>query len=282
MSVSSEAGRGAAAEAALDHLTDFVYVKDAGLRYRYANRAYARFLGQADPTGVEGRSDEDFFDAASLAPLLEAERRLLEDGTPIPAFDQKLEMPDGEIRRHAVAKFLLRDDAGIPEGILVVSRDVTAERSPPTGSESRSRRLYRELFEESVAAHFVADGLGTIRESNPAFRTLFEGRIRRTSGPLNFFALFSEAADAQSLKERLAAETTVRNHRARLHSGERPVHVLGNYRGHFNAEGVLDRITGHLLDVTQSHRLQEELTQVQKMPSQRWLFVGSLLKSPIA
>ncbi|MCY1004854.1 PAS domain-containing protein [Nannocystis pusilla] len=114
--------------AVLDHLPQRIAWKDSRLRYRGANRAFARAAGL---TGAQlaGRSDRELVlrpelcDGGDVA--RRHEREVLQSGRPQLARIEATQVAAGREQWLAVSRIPLTGGDGKPSGVIVVSEDIT-------------------------------------------------------------------------------------------------------------------------------------------------------------
>lgn len=114
--------------AVLDHLPQRIAWKDSRLRYRGANRAFARAAGL---TGAQlaGRSDRELVLRPELCDGGEVarrhEREVLQSGRPQLARIEATQVAAGREQWLAVSRIPLTGSDGKPSGVIVVSEDIT-------------------------------------------------------------------------------------------------------------------------------------------------------------
>jgi len=111
----------------LENVDTYIYLKDVHGRYLFANRSAREFFG-ATQDSVVGKSDEDFFDAQTVAQLRANDQIVLEMGTPINKDETNLCLLTGRTSTHLSVKIPLRNAAGEVYALCGISTDIT-ERS---------------------------------------------------------------------------------------------------------------------------------------------------------
>jgi PAS domain S-box-containing protein len=138
----------------MDNLPEVVYFKDAEGRYLVDNVAHRRALGVQQEAEVLGKTVFDFF------PVEQAQRYHTDDLAVQAASGtvQTLEelLVGGQKRYHASTKVPLRDPGGRFTGLVVISRDVTAERLAEQAL-AHERNLLRTLIEHLPDYIYVKD-----------------------------------------------------------------------------------------------------------------------------
>jgi PAS domain S-box-containing protein len=112
-----------------DSLTDAVFAKDPAGRYVYANAAHRRSLGIKARTEVVGKTDFDFVPEHLARALHQKEEQILRGARMAPDEEEPWISPDGQRRAiRLISRAPLRDKQGRVNGLLAMSRDITAER----------------------------------------------------------------------------------------------------------------------------------------------------------
>lgn len=125
----------------IDHLPDYIYVKDAEGRYLLDNTAHRQFLGAENPLAVIGKMPADFFTAEFAAAIYADDAAAMKQGRPMVNRETRLTDRHGQPRWHLTTKVPLRDSAQQIIGLVCISRDVTE----PKEAEERLRQANSEL-----------------------------------------------------------------------------------------------------------------------------------------
>ncbi|CAD5372980.1 putative Histidine kinase [Rubrivivax sp. A210] len=175
----------AAAEAerlrgALDHVGAYIYIKDSGGRYVYANRPQLELLDCAADE-LPGSDDARFFAPEEAARRHASDRRVLEGGAST-AEEVVQHHPDGEALTLWEIKTPIRDsvDAGRIWGLCCVLTDI--------GERLRREEEIRKLsmaIEQSPTSIVITDVEGRIEYVNAAFRRIsgFDNEDLRGQNP---------------------------------------------------------------------------------------------------
>lgn len=124
-----------------DTIPDQIYFKDRESRFIRSNACQARRFGLTDPREAVGRTDFDFFSAEHARQAYEDEQRIMATGEPLIDLLEKETWPDGRVTWVSTTKMPMRDASGRINGLLGISRDVTAHRL----AEEKLSRLNVEL-----------------------------------------------------------------------------------------------------------------------------------------
>lgn len=112
-----------------DSLTDSIFAKDVTGHYVYSNDAHRQSLGAKTRAEVIGKTDFDFV-PEHLAQTLQAKEEQIMRGARIAADEEEGWIsPDGQKRAvRLITRAPLRDQQGRVNGLLAMSRDITAEK----------------------------------------------------------------------------------------------------------------------------------------------------------
>ncbi len=127
-----------------------------------------------------------------------------------------------------------------------------------------SEERYRNLFQEGISGNFLADGRGLVVEANPAFRSLV-GIGPDDDLPL-LEAIIPDRSALAAFMETVASGRRLELEELPLRSVDgRDLVVLANAASTFDAEGRVAGLRGELIDTTERRRLEERLSQAQRM-----------------
>lgn len=113
----------------LDSVDACIYIKDAELRYTYANRKAADFLGRS-PEEVIGLTDDDLFDAETARQLRRHDLRVLRHGERVAEEEVATRAGDdaSALRTFYAVKLPLSSPAGPKTALCGISTDLTEYR----------------------------------------------------------------------------------------------------------------------------------------------------------
>jgi PAS domain S-box-containing protein len=154
-----------------------------------------------------------------------------------------------------------------PEPAERFSHDRRTSPPTPPGASSVDADRAQRFVSDSVAAYFAARPDGAIVACNPAFaRLLGAGSPDRLTGtPLSQY--FDNRQTFLDLVELVRRDRLDQHHLEMRAKDGRPVYLVGNLSGRFDASGALTEITGALHDVTAHKKLEQQLRQSLKMES---------------
>jgi PAS domain S-box-containing protein len=112
-----------------DSLTDSIFAKDVTGRYVYSNTAHGQSLGAKNRAEVIGKTDFDFVPEHLAQTLQAKEEQILRGARIAPEEEEPWISPDGQKRAvRLITRAPLRDKQGRVNGLLAMSRDITAEK----------------------------------------------------------------------------------------------------------------------------------------------------------
>ena len=130
--------------AILDGVGGYIFIKGADFRFQFANRALCDLLG-CSIEGFVGKSDEDFFDAETVAALRSKDRRVLEFGERVQSVEQRVVSHEGVARSFLSIKVPMRDKSGNIVSLLGISTDITDQKRTETALRELSNELNATL-----------------------------------------------------------------------------------------------------------------------------------------
>lgn len=137
-------------KAMVDHVPDYLFVKDTKHRYLIANRTIAADLGFADASDLCGKTDDDIQDPERAAQFRADERQILKTGEPMIDREEYMLLASGKKRWLSTSKLPLRDAAGEIVGIVGVSRDITQRKRSDVLLEGQTQVLEMIARNDSI------------------------------------------------------------------------------------------------------------------------------------
>ncbi len=112
-------------QALMDHMPDYVFVKDRESRFIAANAAQLRNLGAPKLSEVLGKTDRDFSDAELADGYIADDRQVLESGEALINIEEETVSADRSRQKLLTTKVPLRNEQGEVTGLVGIARDVT-------------------------------------------------------------------------------------------------------------------------------------------------------------
>ena len=158
--------------ALLEHAPDAIYFKDLDSRITRASRALAYRVGVADPNGLIGKTDHDFFDRQYADAARSDELAIIQTGQPILGRLEKESRPDGRVCWALTSKMPLRSPDGQIVGTFGLSRDITELQTAREQLE-RTEANYRGLVQNAVDGIFQTSPDGRYLNANLALAKMY-------------------------------------------------------------------------------------------------------------
>lgn len=111
--------------ALIDHLPEYLYIKDTDSRFILGNAATARGLGVSGPEQYVGKNDFDFFPSELAREYYANEQSVLHSGQPLLNQEEVVVEPSGKVGWASTSTIALRNDEGQIIGLVGISRDIT-------------------------------------------------------------------------------------------------------------------------------------------------------------
>ena len=252
--------------AMIDHVPDYLFVKDTESRFVIANTAVATDLGLGDPAAIIGKTDLDLEWKERAADFVDHERIILDTGQPMTDRDDFVELPSGKKRWLSQTKLALRNADGAIIGLVGIARDITGRKEAEVALEA-SEALFRGLLDASPDAMLVIDAEGIILLASRRAAPIYGHPVERLIGmPLKRLVPERQAA---LYAARLAAAATSPTSTGpdeelfgvRADGTEFPVEI--SLSPQLTERGQV--VIASIRDVTERRRSRTQLRQAQKM-----------------
>ncbi len=143
----------------IDHLPEYIYVKDTASRYILNNVAHLRSMGLSKPEQAAGKSAADFFPRELAEQYHADDQRVIQSGEPLLNREEKtLDLGTGTALWLLTTKVPLRDSQGKIIGLVGMSKDITDRK------QEEEKLLY-------LSTHDIVTGIYN--------RTFFEEELER-------------------------------------------------------------------------------------------------------
>ncbi|HEX2526644.1 MAG TPA: ATP-binding protein, partial [Geminicoccus sp.] len=137
--------------AIFESMPDRIYAKDRDGRFIIANQATAAAMGVDDPTQLYGRTDMDLYPPDMAARYRDDEARVVQSGRPA-LLEQSEIRGDGQFRWMLAMKVPMFDQAGNPDGLVGLARDVSEQKQREQMLAEASLRLEQQASEMQTLA----------------------------------------------------------------------------------------------------------------------------------
>ena len=155
----------------LDSVDAYIYIKDTELRYQYVNRKVAELFGSTQDA-VVGRTDADFFDAATVARLRVNDLRVVQHGERVEEEEANLSADGGEEHTYLSVKLPLRRPDGTVHALCGISTDITRQKQSERAihqlafydplTQLPNRRLLMERLQHALTAQKRSNTCGAL------------------------------------------------------------------------------------------------------------------------
>lgn len=128
---------------------------------------------------------------------------------------------------------------------------INSERKKAEDELRKSEQLYRSLFEEDIAGHYISTPGGRIINCNPAFLKIFGFNSLVEAKKINAVKLHSSPEARLKFIERLKKEKKIENFESFGYTANgKQIYTIENVWGTFNENGDLTEIKGYLYDIS--------------------------------
>ncbi len=154
----------------IDHIPDYIYVKDAASRFLIANTSVARHMGAASPDALVGKTDWDFYPSERAAQFYADEQAILQSGEPLIDHDEPNVDAAGRLRWIMTTKLPMRDSGGQIVGLAGIGHDLTERK--------QAEEQIRRQAEEMTALYEITHDLVIERNVSKLLHTIVERAVR--------------------------------------------------------------------------------------------------------
>ena len=146
-----------------------------------------------------------------------------------------------------------------------INSDITVRKeAEETVRECEER--YRRFVEEDFTGNLIMHPDGRIITCNPAFARIFGFDSIEEARSANFMSLLRSRKEGSELFDLVRQGETIDTHELELRQRDGdPVYVVARFIGTFDEKGELTELQGYLFNDTKRKRLEQQLTQAQKM-----------------
>jgi len=157
----------------LDHLPDYIFLKDLQSRHLLVNKAHARFRGLADPNDVIGHTLFDRMPRDIAEKFLRDDQNVLQTGQSLIDHEEKIVDKDGNVHWLLTTKVPLRDKDKNIFGLVGISRDIT-ERKRIEAALRETQEMFQLISENVSDLIAVVDCNGQRLYNSPSYARIFD------------------------------------------------------------------------------------------------------------
>lgn len=154
-----------------DNVDAYVYLKDIGGRYVFANRA-VRELWQVDMADILGQTDDIFFDQTTAKAIKAIDQRVLVNGETVRLEETNTALTEKEVRIFQSTKLPLRNEIGDIYALCGISTEITRRKRSELALAEREEQ-FRTLIEAVPDSIQFKDGEGRWLIANTRCLRLF-------------------------------------------------------------------------------------------------------------
>lgn len=125
----------------IDHLPDYIYVKDSQSRHIINNKANVELMGAKEEKETLGKTVYDYFDPEVAEQYIQHDRGVMDKGQPIHNLEEAIVTHDNKKRWLLTTKVPLKNENNKVFGLVGISRDITAQKEI-----AESLRISNERF----------------------------------------------------------------------------------------------------------------------------------------
>ena len=249
----------------LDNIPQRVFWKDRDYRYLGCNKAFAYDTGLSHPRELIGRNDFDMSWRETAQLYREDDRRVMETDTPKLRFEEPQHKPDGTVLWLRTSKVPLHDREGKVIGVLGTYEDITEQKQAEQALRTSEER-YRKFFEEDLSGVYISSPEGRLLACNPTFLQIFGFESLEQAISTDIATLYPSPGEWEAVIQLLQERKKLEHRESELQRKDgKPVYVVENMFGVFDAQGKLLQVKGYIFDDTSRKKLEEEFRQSQKI-----------------
>ncbi|MBI1282394.1 MAG: PAS domain S-box protein [Anaerolineaceae bacterium] len=137
----------------IDHLPDYIYIKDSNSRFILANQATINSIGGSSDEDIIGKSDFDLNEPAIAEAYFAEEQALLKSGESLLNKEDTVSDAHGNKLYLSVTKIPLRDIHGRVIGLIGTNHNITERKQ----AEAQALELSKEREQVKILSDFIRD-----------------------------------------------------------------------------------------------------------------------------
>jgi two-component system, NarL family, sensor histidine kinase UhpB len=247
----------------IDHLPDYIYVKDTQFRHIINNRANVELIGASTEEETIGKTVVDYFPGDVAQEYIDKDREVMETGVPATNVEEEIISNKGEHKWLLTTKVPLKDESDNVIGVVGISRDITERKMFEESLRSINER-YRIVSKATNDAIWDWDFETGQMVWNEAIKTLFLYANDESIHQFDFWENSIHPDDKEHVLQRLQYHIDERieiwNDEYRFLCGDGSYKVVYD-RGYilFNEKRQPIRMIGAMMDITQRRELEKQL-----------------------
>lgn len=256
----------------IDHLPDYIYVKDTEFRHVINNQSHVELVGAQTEQETLGKTVFEYFPAEIAKKYIEVDRQILATGEGVINLEELMIARDGRQMWLLTTKVPLKDERNRILGLVGISRDIT-ERKTILESLRKTTEQYKILSKATNDTIYDWDLVRNTLQWNEAIKTIFG----YTDASVGEFIQWWEDSVHPSDRKRVV-ESLNKNIREGIENWQSEYRFAcadGTYKHVFDRGFILMdeknrpyRMIGAMMDITERKQLEEELAS-QKINRQR-------------
>ncbi len=127
--------------AVLDHVPDYVYVKDTETRFMFQNKSIMEKMGVHSNEEFVGKTDSDFYPPEYAVRYQSDDYQVMHSGVPLINHEELTVDTDGQLGWLLTTKVPLRNNGGQVVGMVGIGRDITGRKQAENQLSLYNRRL---------------------------------------------------------------------------------------------------------------------------------------------
>jgi PAS domain S-box-containing protein len=245
--------------------TDAIYLKDRAGRYLMINPAGARALGKSVEE-VIGRTDQDFFPPDTARAIQDHDAMVMQSGVS-EVFEEAMTV-GGAARTYLSTKDAYRHTDGTIIGVIGVARDITAQKRAVRDLEEWKQR-YEAAVQVSGQILYDWDPRTNAVTYGGSLEQVLGYRVTELTGEAAEWLQYVHPDDRQGfireLDRALVTGTSFHlQYRVRRKDGLYLM-VRDDRFIFLNTQGLISRMVGFIVDISERIRWEEAIRQAQKM-----------------
>ena len=249
----------------IDHLPDYIYVKDVNFRHVINNKANVELIGAHSEEETLGKTVIDYF-GTTAERYLDHDKKVMESGIPVNNMEEAITTTEGETRWLLTTKVPLKDEKHKVIGLVGISRDIT-ERKKIEESLRASHERYNMAIRATNDAIWDADLKSKTLNWGEGFETLFGYKLKDLPKDSSSWTDKIHPEDKERVLERQYAsidnkdESTWMDEYRFIRADGSIANVIDRGLILRDDKGIAYRMVGAMMDITERKQLEAQLAE---------------------